>query len=182
MTDVDSKRSSELDPEESSDKFFADRSHKNAVLAYDIAKAAGQAVILINGGAATAMLAFLSKQDRTLMHDTGAYSLLLYALGAGAGALMLYTFYLTNHNWNIFWQVKHFYNQDNRWAKNFGRFWRVVTHVVCLASFTLFVWASVLLACSFLQADATQKSTNLRCPCELANFALRFFQLQSTKP
>jgi hypothetical protein len=76
--------------ESAEDKFAAERSHKASALAYDLCRVTAQACLLINGGAATAVLALLAKDkvDPTLFH-TVPWSLGFYALGVTVSAVMM---------------------------------------------------------------------------------------------
>jgi hypothetical protein len=56
--------------DEAADKFASDRSHKASEIAYDLCKVTAQSCLLINGGAATAVITYLAKDniDRALFH------------------------------------------------------------------------------------------------------------------
>jgi di/tricarboxylate transporter len=71
--------------------FAEERSHKDAGIANEHARASAQAVILINGGAATAILAFLAKDklDPAVLR-LAPWCLTGYALGVIAGAFTLF--------------------------------------------------------------------------------------------
>lgn len=82
----------------------SERSHQDARTHTDFARAAGQAVILINGGAATAVLAFVSA-GRGSVRLTGApYALLFYVLGVVAGSLVFFCMSHSLHLWSQVWQ------------------------------------------------------------------------------
>jgi hypothetical protein len=73
-------------------KFAEDRSHSDAAASNENARATAQAVILINGGAATATLAFLAKEGlrgTDILHWASG-CLLGYACGVLFGALMMF--------------------------------------------------------------------------------------------
>jgi hypothetical protein len=95
------------------DRFATERSHQNSQIAYDSAKAAGQSVILINGGAATAVLAFLSKDTGFEVASAVPWSLLGYAVGVAVGAGLLYSMFFSNLNWNVFWQERALLGEKN---------------------------------------------------------------------
>ena len=79
------------DSDQARRSFAVERSHRDAASSNETARATAQAVILINGGAATAILAFLAKGGLPLStFKAAAACLFLYALGVVAGACMMY--------------------------------------------------------------------------------------------
>jgi hypothetical protein len=72
-------------------EFAVERSHRDAEASNATARATAQAAILINGGAATAVLAFLTRGslDECAI-KAAAFCLGIYAIGVGAGACMMY--------------------------------------------------------------------------------------------
>ena len=75
-------------PEEERRLFWAERSHSDAKSLNDHARAAAQTVLLVNGGAITALLAFAPKNGgpsffQNLLMFTG---LIFYVCGVIAGA------------------------------------------------------------------------------------------------
>ena len=70
-------------------KLAPEARHKDIQASHETARAAVQASILINGGAATAILAYLSKSSPTPASITqvAAWALALYAAGVVLGAL-----------------------------------------------------------------------------------------------
>jgi hypothetical protein len=81
----------ERDSDDEHRQFAEARSHQDADSSNQNARATAQAVILINGGAATAVLAFLTKDkiNPHLVH-TVAMCLVGYAGGVLAGAVMMF--------------------------------------------------------------------------------------------
>jgi len=81
-----------LGGEEARRKFAEERSHRDSGVSNENARATGQASILINGGAATAILALLAKEkmDPTVL-KTACWCLVGYAVGVVAGAGMLFS-------------------------------------------------------------------------------------------
>jgi hypothetical protein len=81
-----------LDIGDAARKFAEERSHRDAGVSNENARATGQAAILINGGAATAMLAFLAKDkiDPNVLKIVSG-CLIIYAVGVLAGAGMLFS-------------------------------------------------------------------------------------------
>jgi hypothetical protein len=84
--------------------FAADRSHKASEIAYDLCKVTAQACLLINGGAATAVIAYLSKDniDRVLFHII-PWCLLGYGLGVLFSAAMMFCEMMNADYWNYHW-------------------------------------------------------------------------------
>jgi hypothetical protein len=89
-------------------KFAAERSTKNSAISSDLGKAAAQAAILINGGAATAILSFVkgaSEHGFAVAIGTAGYG-----LGVLAGAWMIYCMNQLLDSRNEFWQS--YFNPD----------------------------------------------------------------------
>ena len=93
------KRKRRLD--EAADKFASDRSHKASEIAYDLCKVTAQSCLLINGGAATAVIAYLAKDniDRALFHII-PWCLLGYGLGVLFSAVMMFCEMMNADYWN----------------------------------------------------------------------------------
>src|SRR4029077_259242 len=88
-----------------SDEFARRRSHQDSHDTTEHARAAAQAAILINGGAATAILAFISKEGTIArVLDVAAISLSLYALGVFFGAMTMLALANTAGHWNTYWE------------------------------------------------------------------------------
>jgi hypothetical protein len=86
------------------DEFAEARSHEASKTSYDFSKAAGQAGLLINGGAATAVIALLAKDKvDPLIFKAVPWCLAIYAIGVAASAIMLYCSMMRAENWNFFW-------------------------------------------------------------------------------
>lgn len=128
-----------------------ERSLQDAKTSNDLAKAAAQATILINGAAATALLAYaasIAKGGTGLW--TLPWALGAYALGVFWGALMMISLSLAVEGWMIRWfpetGARDAEIEDARALK----WWRR-----CRASFTLgmafFVFGSGLVAYGMLQ-------------------------------
>jgi hypothetical protein len=71
-------------------KLDAERANQDIQSANDSARSAIQAAILINGGAATAILAYLSKDTHSAIAHAAAWSLGIYAIGVLCAALSLW--------------------------------------------------------------------------------------------
>lgn len=106
-----------VDSDEVNRQFSAERSHKDSDVANENARAAGQAAILINGGAATAILAFLAKDklDPTVLRSA-PWCLVGYAIGVLAGAFMMFCSVRSSEEYTLHWQVRalslHAHNAD----------------------------------------------------------------------
>lgn len=90
-------------------EFAAERSNQDAEQSNDNSRAAAQAAILINGGAASAVLAFLSASISKDKFDIGilsyaAIALGVYALGVAFAALMILCMNHALKHWNKSWQ------------------------------------------------------------------------------
>jgi hypothetical protein len=88
-------------------KFAEERSHRDAEVSNETIRATAQAVILINGGAATALLAFLAK-DKLDPDVLKSASLCLagYAFGVLVGAAMLYCSMRSLGAYQMSWRLR----------------------------------------------------------------------------
>ena len=81
----------ELNSDEHRREFAVERSHKDADKSNETIRSTAQAAILINGGAATAILAFLSKDGiDPFLYRVAPISLFAYAVGVAAGFAAMY--------------------------------------------------------------------------------------------
>lgn len=108
-------------------EFAAARSHEASKASYDLCKTIAQACLLINGGAATAVIALLAKDrvDVALLTYI-PWGLGAYAAGVVVSAFMLYCVMMTAENWNYFWYHSS-YDIDDRQAvlsEKLGRSWQ----------------------------------------------------------
>jgi hypothetical protein len=85
-------------------KFAAERSHKDAETANRAAESAGRALLLINGGAATAIIAFLAR-DSVAASFTYMLGLLAYSMGVVLGAYMLYGAFCMSDWDSLHWRL-----------------------------------------------------------------------------
>ena len=117
-----------LDEQAAADREFATaRSHEASKASYDLCKTIAQACLLINGGAATAVIALLAKDrvDVALLTYI-PWGLGAYAAGVVVSAFMLYCVMMTAENWNYFWYHSS-YDIDDRQAvlsEKLGRSWQ----------------------------------------------------------
>jgi hypothetical protein len=136
-------------------KFLGDfesaRSHEGSKIAYDLCKVTAQSCLLMNGGAATAVLAFLAKDevDPTLYQAIPS-ALAGYGLGVAASALMLFSVMMNADYWNYYWYNLS-YEEDEFTANQYetvANRWMKVIYAFFAISTICFVSASLFLACS----------------------------------
>lgn len=86
------------------DKFAYARSHEASKFAYESCKVIAQSCLLINGGAATAVVALLSKDrvDQALLNWV-PWGLAAYGVGVVFSAAMLFCVMMMADNWNYAW-------------------------------------------------------------------------------
>lgn len=87
-------------------QFAATRSHQDSQTTNDNARAAAQAAILINGGAATAILTFLAKGTGSTVPREVAFALIGYAFGVVLGASMYFLTAQGIEKWAYFWECR----------------------------------------------------------------------------
>lgn len=106
--------------------FASARSHEASKASYDLCKTIAQACLLINGGAATAVIALLAKDRVDIALLTYIpWGLAAYAAGVVVSAFMLYCVMMTADNWNYFWYHSS-YDVDTQLAaasEKLGRSW-----------------------------------------------------------
>jgi hypothetical protein len=129
--------------------FATSRSHQASEIAYNFSRYTGQACLLINGGAATAVIAFLTKDkvDPTL-YTIIPWCLALYAAGVFAGAAMLFCEMMNADYWNYHWYYIA-YEQDTEEADSCEKIadrWHRGYYFSFIAAVCLFIAASVLMA------------------------------------
>lgn len=138
------------DSEQARKDFAAERSHKDAQTGNENGRTAGQAVILINGGAATAILAFLAKDKL----DPGVlllapWSLVGYALGVIAGAWMLFCSTRSVEEYSLYWSLLSTYqpgNIDSEAVRQRGWKWQQRMRHAFLMSILAFFLSSFFVA------------------------------------
>jgi hypothetical protein len=98
------RKAAERDGGTGTTAFAIARSHKAAEIAYDLAKSISQTCLVINGGAATAILTFLAKENvAPALYKSITWCLGLYGLGVFASALAMFFIMQTADWWNYFW-------------------------------------------------------------------------------
>lgn len=86
--------------------FAAERSQRDAQNSVDGQKAAAQAAILVNGGAATALLALLAKDGHGAdLLKSASWGLLVYALGVFFGMWMYYCAARALEHYGVYWRL-----------------------------------------------------------------------------
>ncbi len=95
-------------PDDDDHQLARERSHQDAKATNDFARAMAQAAILINGGAATALLALASKHDQATVSKCALWFLVgglaAYAAGIASGAVMVFFLHRSAQKWTIVWE------------------------------------------------------------------------------
>jgi polyferredoxin len=130
----------------------SERSHQDARTHTDFVRAAGQAVILINGGAATALLAFVSAARGNVDMARAPYALLAYVLGVVCGSLVFFCMSCSLHLWSQVWagDALDYAPKVGKLRKPANR-WRKAAYLSFGAGIVAFVIGSVLVAFLMLQ-------------------------------
>src|SRR5689334_22478192 len=115
MSDGKSRSSSKLESEQYVEhakklerEFAKERSHQDAKTSTEHARAIFQAVILINGAAATAVLTYygnLKSGASQSLRDVVPYCLGSYSSGILCGMFAGFCYMMTSHHWNVRWQL-----------------------------------------------------------------------------
>jgi hypothetical protein len=139
-------------PEQSHKEYQAERAHKDYQASIETGRAAAQAAILINGGSATAMLAFLSKQmpPPADVVKWASVSLLFYVFGVACGAFSMFSSAHSSGSFATAWQAEFFGNGQQGTERADAVWWLKVHRNVTWSSFASFVLASGLIAWAFL--------------------------------
>jgi hypothetical protein len=107
-------------PEQSQKEFQAERAHKDYQASIETGRAAAQAAILISGGAATAILTFLSKQvpPPPEVVKGASWSLLSYTAGVACGAFSMWCSAYSSGSFGNNWEKEFFDGTKDQKAKN----------------------------------------------------------------
>ena len=136
------------------DEFAEERSHEASKIAYDFGKATAQAGLLINGGAATAVIALLAKDKVDhVIFKTVPWCLGIYALGVAASAMMMFAAMMHADNWNYFWYNVG-YTADHPTAKEHEKvasFWQLIVRISFTLTIFAFLLASIVLAFAMMR-------------------------------
>jgi len=126
--------------------FASERSQQDARMAGENSRATAQVAIIINGGAATAVLAFLAKDklDPNLLRVAAA-SLSGYVLGVFAGSAMMYCLFGALRRWSFVWRLRaEGRNHDVARKKAFR--WEKLMALCFLVSTLSFLFSSAVIA------------------------------------
>jgi hypothetical protein len=131
------------------DDFAELRSHDASKIAYDFQKVTAQSCLLINGGAATAVLALLAKDkiDPALL-KTVPWCLALYAVGVAASAVMMFCAMMLAEKWNYFWYHFAYTADEARGRANEKKAggWQKMVRASFVSAMLCFLAASLILA------------------------------------
>jgi hypothetical protein len=141
-------------------EFAAKRSHQDSQISNENSRSAGQAVILINGGAATAIATLFSKTpvDQNLLVFV-PWAVFLYASGVVCGASMIWCMNHALRNWHRSWYevlIRPTPTGDAGDAQHqIARRWYIGSNVMFGISIACFFVASGLLAYGFWKMQPT---------------------------
>ena len=131
-------------------EFAAERSHRDSQLSNEHARAAAQVVALLNGGAAAAVLAFLSrdKLDARVL-DIAAWAIGAFAVGAICAVAVIWAMSFALKIGNAGWQhvLRNPYNpQAGRAEHTCAEWWTTMCIVAFGISMALFLIGCGLMA------------------------------------
>lgn len=140
-------------PVQSQKDFQAERAHKDYQASIESGRAATQAAILINGGAATAILTFLSKQVPPPPEVvTGAsVSLLFYTVGVVCAAVSMWSSAYSSAAFASNWETDFFGRAKVKQDEERAADWLTTHRVFMWLSFLSFMTASAVIAVAFLR-------------------------------
>lgn len=135
-------------------EFALTRSCNAAIAANENSRPMAQAALLINGAAATAVIAFLTKEkiEPVILHAI-PWTLMLYAIGVISSSIAMYFMTEALDYWNVFWEKigrgepRGEINEQERVAL---LWWRPVP-ILFFISIGFFVLGSATLACALLR-------------------------------
>jgi hypothetical protein len=149
--------------------FAEERSHKDAEASNDTGKAAAQAAILINGGAATAVLAYLAKEhiDIHVLH-IAAWCLTGYGFGIVCGAFMMYFRLHALDEYGVRWRYEAHPESGHNAERHRQKAFKISSRAnwLFVASMLFFV------ATSFVMAWAIANSAPATCLMTFASVAV----------
>lgn len=134
------------------DDFAEMRSHEASKIAYDFQKTTAQACLLINGGAATAVVALLAKDKVDLvLLKTVPWCLCFYAIGVAVSAFMMFCSMMRSEGWNYFWYHFAYTADETRGRDHEAKaiWWETAVKISFVAAIGCFLIASFWLAMSF---------------------------------
>lgn len=134
----------------------AQRSHEDAKAANALFQAAGQAAILINGGASTAILAFSASEKAVIRiaPEALAGALICFAAGVVAGACIIGCQALSAQRYAVRWQNEVLGKREDRIsdAKAKGHFWGICSQSSFMVSMMYFFFGAIILSTSLQKA------------------------------
>jgi hypothetical protein len=131
------------------DTFGHARSHEASKAAYDLCKVMAQSCLLINGGAATAVIALLAKEDvPPVLFTYIPYALALYALGVALSAVTIYCIMMMADHWNYFWYNTSYLGDHTAAAEyeEIANRWQARMNSGFQATIAMFVIGSIIVA------------------------------------
>jgi hypothetical protein len=153
----------DIEPEEEElDQFAVARSHEASKFAYDSCKVIAQSCLLINGGAATAVIALLSKDrvDQSLITWV-PWGLAGYGLGVVFSAVMLFCVMMMADNWNYAWYWRSHGGDEELGEKCeiAAGWWQKGVFMFFIAPIICFTMGSGIIAYGLAHAAPTQRSS-----------------------
>lgn len=143
------------DSDEARQRFAEDRSHQDALVANQSSRTTAQAAILINGGAATAILAFLAKDriDPALVRSA-SWCLVGYALGVIAGAVMMFSATKATMWYSYSWRLKAHpsLDRDEKKVRGDAQWWLRAAEKCFLLSMLAFLVTSCMVGWLLFQS------------------------------
>ena len=137
------------------DQFAIERSHKAAEISYAFSKFTAQACLLINGGAATAVIAFLTRDKIDIaVNQIVPWCVVGFAAGVLSSAIMLFCEMMNADYWNYYWYYL-VYVQDDAAAERSEKiadWWHFGFYVALCVNTLCFIVASGLMAYALLHA------------------------------
>jgi hypothetical protein len=145
--------------------FALDRSNSASAIAYDLCKVTAQSCMLINGGAATAIVAILSKEKiDPILNAAIPYALSGYAIGVLVSAIMLFCIMMMADHWNYFWYFSSYdpdYDVADR-SEKYANLWHWGMYTCFALTIACFLFGSGAIAKSlFNSASVTQTNQPL---------------------
>ena len=148
------------DSDETRRVFAIERSHRDADISNENLRATAQASILINGGAATAILAFLAKDNIDVgLYRTAPFILFGYAVGVFGGLLAMYCSIRIADEYQMRWRLEG-HPEANRSPEHHrlrANFWWKWMRAAFFGSMLAFLIASAAIAIAFLKSDVPVK-------------------------
>lgn len=138
------------------ERFASERSHQDAKVSNDLFRAAAQAAIPINGGAATAILALAQKSPSPYFPIVSfAAALFIYGIGVLLGALAVYATASSAQKWAERWEMCALSGGCNsseiKEVEAAGEKWHSMTVTPFLCSAACFSIATIIMALAILR-------------------------------